>query len=488
MVGPLFLITLAAAGMFALFVPAILVAIANSESVLASEMALMAALGAFLTLATLTSITDLPRKTERAHTFLALVCVWITTPLFGAVSLVVLADVPFMSAWFEAVGALTTSGASVLSKETAPRALLFWRATLEWYGGFLTLASIVFVLAPGGFGGLQGTGRRLMAGSASDNLFRIESYRLLLLQYCLITAFVLFGLIIFGVRPLDAAMLGMVTAATGGFLPFTGPLEDQITPSAVTVMGLGLFIGTMSVFWRLQILRRPNRIFQNNLEAQILLALIAVLTVAYAARIINVSGGDTAENFLPALREGFFTASSLVATSGIETRPGVVALLPNILVLAVIFVGAGAYSTSGGVKIFRIGAMWVYAIAELNRLIYPNSVDRLKFGDAPLRRESMQAIWTYFIIAVLVIGAGALLIALTATGFEAAIVLAVSLFANAAPIYDALRPIAPGADWPDLPSLPDHSSYLVGILMMSIGRLEVLVVFAILNLKYWYNR
>ena len=488
MVGLLFLITLAAAGLFALFVPAILVAIANSESVLASEMALMAAIGAFLTLATLTAITDQPRKTERAHVYLALVCVWVTTPLFGAVSLVVLADVPFMPAWFEAVGALTTSGASVLPKDTAPRALLFWRATLEWYGGFLTLASIVFVLAPAGFGGLQGSGRNLMAGSADDGLFRVQSYRLLLLQYCLITAFVLFGLIIFGVRPLDAVMLSMVSAATGGFLPFSGPLETHIAPGAVLVLGIGLLVGTLSVFWRRQLLRRPNRIFQNNLEAQILLALIAVLTIAYATRIAEVSGGDVADNLLPALREGFFTASSLVATSGIETRPGIIALLPNILVLAVIFVGAGVYSTSGGVKIFRIGAMWIYAIAELNRLVYPNSVDRLKFGDAPLRREAMQAIWTYFIIAVLVIGAGALLIALTATGFEAAIVLAVSLFSNASPVYDALRPLTPESDWPALSALPGHVGYLIGILIMSIGRLEVLVVVAVLNIKYWYNR
>ncbi len=488
MVGPLFLITLAAAGLFALFVPAILVALANSETVLASEMVLMGAIGTFLTLATLSAITGRPRKTERAFTFLALVCVWLTTPLFGAVSLVVLADVPFMPAWFEAVGALTTSGASVLSKETAPRALLFWRATLEWYGGFLTLASIVFVLAPAGFGGLQGTGSRLMSSGADDSLFRVASYRILLLQYCLITAFILFGLIIFGVRPLDAVMLGMISAATGGFLPFAGPLEDQIGPGAVVVMAAGLFAGTMSVFWRRQILRRPNRMFQNNLEAQILLAVIAVLTIAYAARITNVSGGDVAENLLPALREGFFTASSLVATSGIETRPGVIALLPNILVLAVIFVGAGVYSTSGGVKIFRIGAMWIYAIAELNRLIYPHSVDRMRFGDTPLRRESMQAIWTYFIIAVLVIGVGALLIALTATGFEAAIVLAVSLFANASPVYDALQPLAADSEWPPLSALPSQFSYLIGILIMSIGRLEVLVVFALLNIKYWYNR
>lgn len=488
--GVLFLITLSAAGLFALFVPAILVAIANSETELAIEMALMASIGAFLALAILTAISGRKRDTDRSFGFLALVCVWVATPLFGSVSFVVLADIAFMPAWFEAVGALTTSGVSVLVRETAPRGLLFWRVLLEWYGGFLTLASIVHVLAPAGFGGLQGASNRLMTGSHDDGIYRPEAYRGLLLQYSVITGAILLGLMIFGVNPLEAVMLGMVSAATGGFVPFVSPLEENISAGAITVMALGLCAGTMSVFWRRRFIRRRGRLFSNNMEAKILFAVIGALTVVYAARIAEVSGGSIGQNLIPALREGFFTASSLVATSGIETRPGVISLLPNIVVLAVIFVGAGVYSTSGGVKIFRIGAMWIYTIAELNRLIYPNSVDRLRFGDTAIRGDAMQAIWTYFIVAVLVIGLGAMMIALTATGFEAAIVMAVAFFSNAGPVYDALRPAASGAadSWPAFSVLPNHLTYLLGIVLMTVGRLEVLVVLAVLNIKYWYNR
>ena len=140
---------------------------------------------------------------------------------------------------------------------------------------------------------------------------------------------------------------------------------------------------------------------------------------------------------------------------------------------------------------FRIGAMWIYTVAELNRLIYPNSVDRLKFGDLAIERQSMQAIWTYFIIAILVVGTGAMLIALTATGFEAAIVMSVAFFSNASPVYDALRPIASDAgnsDWPSFQALPHSITYLLAIAIMTIGRLEVLVIFAVLNVRYWYNR
>ncbi|MEM9107230.1 MAG: hypothetical protein AAGC96_16380, partial [Pseudomonadota bacterium] len=154
-------------------------------------------------------------------------------------------------------------------------------------------------------------------------------------------------------------------------------------------------------------------------------------------------------------------------------------------------VGAGVYSTTGGVKIFRIGAMWIYTVAELNRLIYPNSVDRLKFGDLAIGRASMQAIWTYFIIAILVVGTGAMLMALTATGFEAAIVMSVSFFSNASPVYDAFRPLAAdptASEWPSFQALPHPVTYVLAIAIMTIGRLEVLVIFAVLNVRFWYNR
>ena len=174
-----------------------------------------------------------------------------------------------------------------------------------------------------------------------------------------------------------------------------------------------------------------------------------------------------------------------------ETRSGVMALLPGIIVLAIVFVGAGIYSTSGGVKVFRIGAMWVHTIAELNRLIYPNGVDRLKFGGLTVDRAAMQTIWSYFVITLLVVGVGAMLITLTATGFEAAIVMSVAFFSNAGPVYDALRPVVSETvlnDWPVFHAMPNRIIYLPAILLMTIGRLEVLVIFAVLNVKYWYNR
>ena len=322
MAGAVFLITMAVAGLLVLLIPAVLVAIAHAEIVLAIDILLLFAVGAFVAVAVVTALSGRIKQTERAFTYLALVGVWIVTPVIGGVFFMVLADLPFLPAWFEAVGALTTSGASVLVREQAPKGLLFWRTMCEWYGGFLTLASIIHVLAPAGFGGLQGNSR-MMTGNPDESLFKAQTYSTLALQYSMMTGLIFLGLMVFGVKPLEAVMLGMISAATGGFLPFSGPLEENIGRGAATIMAFGLCLGTMSVFWRRQILRRPQRVFQNNLEAKIVIAVIVVLTIAYAVRITDVSGGPVRGTIVASLQEGFFTAASLVATSGIETRPGV---------------------------------------------------------------------------------------------------------------------------------------------------------------------
>lgn len=488
--GVLQLMTFGSAGMFALLVPAIMAAIANGENDMIRPMLVFAFIGVFLTVVILASISGGRESSDRAFRYLSLVATWLTVSFLAALSFMVLADIGFSAALFEAVSALTTSGGSVLDKENAALSLLFWRTLLEWYGGFLTLSSIVLVLAPAGFGGLQSRAGSLLVDKPEAGLYSLTAYGSLMMQYGLVTMAILLGLLLFGVAPLEAVMLGMIASATGGFVPFIGGIEAHIGNGAMTVLGFGLCLGTLSIFWRRALLRRPGRIFQNSLETKIVVLAISLVSVVYAARIVGVTGNETAPEIFKALEEGFFAASSLVATSGMESRPGVIALLPNIVVLAIIFVGGGVYSTSGGVKIFRIGAMWIYAIAELNRLIYPNSVARMRFGEATIDTASIQAIWSYFIIAVLIIGAGSVLISLSGTNFEAAIIMAVSLFSNAGPVYEALRPVSASADgvWPLYSSLPGAVTYLIGAIIMFIGRLEVLVVFAVFNIRYWYYR
>ncbi len=136
MLGILHVLAVAVAGLFALIVPAVLFAIADGMRDLALSMLLVGALGVFAALMVLGSISGFKRPLGRASGYLALVAMWVLVPMVAAVSFRTLAGLSWIDAWFEAVAALTTSGITLLPRETAPRAILFWRASIEWYGGF----------------------------------------------------------------------------------------------------------------------------------------------------------------------------------------------------------------------------------------------------------------------------------------------------------------------------------------------------------------
>lgn len=149
----------------------------------------------------LAAITNLNYNLSRSFSFLSLVILWIITPIFAAFSFMIFANMHFSTAWFEAVSALTTSGASQLPVELTPKSLLVWRACVEWYGGFLTLVSILHVLAPGEFGGLLNTERQLKPRSGSKTwLPNSGSYQRLIGEYIFITIIIACALMITGVE------------------------------------------------------------------------------------------------------------------------------------------------------------------------------------------------------------------------------------------------------------------------------------------------
>jgi len=179
--------------------------------------------------------------------------------------------------------------------------------------------------------------------------------------------------------------------------------------------------------------------------------------------------------------------ASLVATSGIESRSGVFSLLPLPLILFVALLGGSAYSTSGGFKHYRVGGMIVQSWSELDRLIYPNAVRPSRFGSQRYDLQLMKAIWSFFVVAVLVIALATIAVAASGIPFEAAFTSTISSFATAGPVYNSGWQPPGGTPWPEFAQFPD-SAKLTLMLVMLLGRLEVLAIIGIFSLNFWRNR
>ena len=498
MVGVIYLAAAAVCAVFATLVPASALAFLTNETALAVRMSLLATLGILFSLLVLQTVQGRARKLSRMHGLLAVILSWSTCAFAAALLVMNLFGLPFAAAVFEGMSGLTTTGQTVLaSRDALPLPLLFWRVTLEWFGGLLTLACLLQIVAPAGLGGLPQFTGRLFSKPLKDTTGSVHTIategvaltrtRAIAARYIAATAILFIALAPNGPPPLEALMLAMTGIATGGFVFFDGPILDRLPAHTMFVFGLAFVLGSTSIMWQSGLSLRFDRVIRRNTEASVILLIVGIIAFTMAVRLAAVSGQGTIDGTL--LIEGFFTASALVATSGLETRPGVLALVPDVLVLLVVFAGASLFSTTGGVKLYRIAGLARYAERELVNLIYPHSVSPLSIGGHKVADETLRAIWSYFVFAIVFIALGAFGLALGPFNFEAAFKAAVALFTSSGPLYTALTPLAAGIEsgWPSFAEL-NAPLLLWSSLIMLMGRLEILVVFAALNIRFWMGR
>jgi len=142
-------------------------------------------------------------------------------------------------------------------------------------------------------------------------------------------------------------------------------------------------------------------------------------------------------------------------------------------VVIILAIGAASFSTAGGIKLFRIGAMFVQGNRELDRLIYPHGVRPSKLGGQPYDVQAMKAIWVGFLTFVLAAVALSLFLASEGIPYEGAVLAALSALSNAGPVYAS--DWAVGVDWPTYAEM-DPASRIGLCLGMVLGRLEIVAV------------
>lgn len=403
----------------------------------------------------------------RSLRFKILLLVWIVGPLIAVPPFILLADLPRHLALFEATSALTTTGATVFGNlDTVPMALLAWRAVLQWLGGLATLLSIVIVLAPSGAGG---TPLLRLGGDAQQILD--TRVRGIVGAYAAVTLACFALLLPSGIDVFDAFALTLSTVSTGGMMPRAGTLSDYGAPLAEWVIGIFMLIGATSLFWhRLVATGRMGRSV-TVMESAAVIGGACLLGIAYASAFSVAAGSGTVLAPATALREGFVTAASLVSTTGFEARNAGATVLPLSLVLVVVLVGGGMFSTAGGIKLYRLALMARHSLKELEHIIYPHAVHTDHLGRFAYDTDGMRAIWTALVLFLGVWAATTIVLAYTGYPPEAALVAALSALTNAGPVY--AFGWAPVETWPAFADNNAVASVVLALTMIA-GRLEVI--------------
>ncbi|HET7714247.1 MAG TPA: potassium transporter TrkG [Bauldia sp.] len=482
MLGVFYLLSQALAGFAAALLLPAGIGFATGETDTANAFLLMAALLGFVAAAVIFALRGRTPKIRRVEGFMLVVAVWTIPSLVAAVPMMRAGNLDFLTALFESVSGLTTTGATALSTvRSVGLAGIFFRAELQWLGGLLTLATIATVVAASGLGGLSGSQVALLSGGEDRFGRLVTTLRQILVAYGMLTIACVVLLFASGIPPFEAVCIALSTISTGGFMPIDGSFAVYDNPFANGVVGVFMLIGATSVVWHRMVVEGRWQLLRAHRESYWIIGVALLVSFAYAVLFADPLR-DAAVAPPHWITGGLLTGVSLVSTTGFQAHPSAMTVLPAAIVLFLAFVGGSGISTSGGIKFYRVGALLTLSGQELRRLIYPHSVRESRFGSVAFDPETLKAILSGLFVSLVTIVVALVLLSVSLPDFNAALTAAISGFSNIGPLYAAGW--SEGALWPPYSDF-DGFAKLVFIVTMILGRLEVLVVLAAFNLAYW---
>lgn len=333
---------------------------------------------------------------------------WILLSFFGCLPFYLSGEIPsFSDALFETISGFTTTGASILSDvEALSHCALFWRSFTHWIGGMGVLVFLLAVIP--------------LSGGSHINLMRAESpgpsvgklvpkirytARILYLIYFAMTLLEVIFLLA-GKMPLfDALTTSFGTAGTGGFGikndSFVGysPYLQWVVTIFMILFGINFNAYYLALFGALK---------KALCMEEVRVYLIIILT---SIGIILLNILHTCAGIFEALTHAAFQVSSIITTTGFSSID--FDLWPQtsktILVL-LMFIGACAGSTGGGIKVSRFILLIKTIIKELNSYIHPKLIKKIKMDDKPVEHEVLRSTNVYFITFIIVFSASVFLV------------------------------------------------------------------------------
>ena len=396
---------------------------------------------------------------------------WILLSLFGAIPFCISGTIPnYLDALFETVSGFTTTGASILTEvEPLPRCMLMWRSFTHWVGGMGVLVFIMAFIPLSGGQNMHIMKAESPGPSVSKLVPRVKTTALILYSIYIVMTLIMFVLLLFGdMSVFEALCTALGTAGTGGF----GVLNDSMASYSpyiqwvVTVFML-LFSVNFSCYYLL-LLGRIKDVFSAELRTFIAVVGTVMLVVTLNTRGLFDSLGE-------AIRHVAFTVASLISTTGFATENfDAWPELSRALLVLIMFIGACAGSTGGGLKISRLMILFRGAFNEIGNLIHPRRVKRVTVDGHPVDNEVVRATNVYMMWYVLLFTVSVILISFDDHDLITNFTAVTATINNIGPGLNLVGPTGNFAFF----SIP---SKLVLIFDMLAGRLELfpmLVLFA----------
>lgn len=445
-------------------------ALGEGNTSLAVSFAATAVLAAFIGGGFALSLSGATRTSGVREAIALMVLAWAVLPVFAMLPAYAAGwPADMMSAYFEAVSALTTTGASQYQADTGmPPSLILWRSILHWMGGFGGLVAAVAVLtgvAPTALPVQTITIPHLERDALLARLAPVA--RVLAPIYGVLSLLILIALIVGGTAPFDALCLTLSAVATGGVSAQGASLSVYHSGWLEVVVTVALLLGAVSfTSHRLAWPTRP-KMYLRDIEAMWLAGFIIVgILLVWLFQ-------SEAEAWPEA-----FTVISLITTSGFH-HAGAIGQLPASFVLTLVLLGGSIVSTTGGIKMMRVILLLKQSNRELHRISRPHGIARNTVYGRQVNPVLLEPVWIYFVALATAVTLLTVVLAMYMPSFEWAAGAAISALSNTGPALHIAFPDAPG--YGDLSS-PALVALCVG---MILGRVEILALPILLTGSFW---
>ncbi len=410
--------------------------------------------------------------------FIIVVLFWFVLSTFASLPMILSEslDISITNAFFESVSGLTTTGATIISNiDDLPKSILFYRQFLQWLGGLGIIVLAVAVLPMLGVGGMQ-LYKAEVAGPIKNKITpRItETAKWLWVVYLIMTFLCGMSYYFSGMDVFDSICHSFSTIAIGGFSTHNDSF-GYYNNQWIELVAIFFMIAACLNFSLHYLAFKSKSIspYKKDNEAYFfifLVILISFLTVMY---VYSISSEMNSKEII----KNIFYAVSISTTTGFTNSSyyAYVGFLPILLILFS-FIGGCAGSTAGGMKVIRVMLLLKQGYRELERLVHPNSKIKVKVGNKAINERTLETIWGFFAIYVMVFLTVLLLLMLSGLDF-------LTSFSAVAATINNLGP-GQGEVLHNYANISDINKWILSFSMI-VGRLEIFTLLVIFIPDFW---
>ncbi|MFZ2498601.1 TrkH family potassium uptake protein [Methanosarcina sp.] len=429
---------------------------------------------------TLTGLFLLSYKTDeewmRKEGFAIVALSWLAAAIFGAIPFMLDGISPLNSV-FEAMSAFTTTGSTILTDiESHPKSILFWRGLMHWLGGMGIIVLFIAILPKLGVAGRQ-LFRAEAPGPTEDKLKpRIrDTAKILWMVYFVISFLEVLALLLAGLSLYDALNHTFATMACGGFSnyalsvgAFKSPLVEFIITFFTFVAGANFALHYRAIYVDKNLLLKDDEF-----------RFYTVLTLAASGFLTLLLWRDLGTGLFDSFRLAIFHVVTIMTSTGFATTDfNLWSESAKMILLIVMFIGACAGSTGGGIKVVRILILLRHSREELFKVLHPRAVRSVKFNNKSVPDEIISSIVSFVVIYLLIFISSSLILSVLGMDIVTSITASIATLGNIGP---GLNVVGPMGSFDPIPPL----GKLVLIANMWIGRLEVYTVILLFTPEFW---